>query len=595
MLMHTREGLRNALTASIVLMACGSPSRPTQDGGDGGGPMDAVCSVPEAGPSARVFQCEGAQATGAAPVIADFEQESAPLTIYSGESRSGAWYSYTDGTSGCISSTVVPEGSGHVLRLTGGGFSKWGAGFGTVLSWSVDPPGICLYDASHYAGVRFRAKGNAPLRMVIPTRATTFQSIGGDCPDAESCFDQHGRTLALTSDWQTYEAEFCSLSQEGWGGNPTVFDPTLIVGVNFHIRSTSAFDVSFDDFEFVEPMATSPGGACKPVCPLDEVPPGVKPDPESTPVDPATGVALHTFEQVTPDCGSLTRRYLVYVPKGLPSRSAAPVLIALPGKGSDAENLRDFMTHERFEWLADRDRFIVVYGNAAPSTDTMADWPNGGSWRTEPGSEVDDQAYLSQVVSDLEHRAVIDGTNRLFLVGQSNGGGMVLSAARATPTRYAGFAAIMPYAGFAPHLPDATAYSLEHIFLAYSDTDPGTPAGYSQLIAPLGLAWARAIGVSESDQAAPDIVALDDTVAEGSGYTGTDPVVLATRDSRAQQVTYGSPTSGAAVRVVEFDHAGHFWPQPDASDPPEILATFGLRNQDLYMSDALWDFLKSAP
>lgn len=530
-------------------------------------------------------------ATGEAPLLADFEERSASLLP--AESRRGAWYTYTDGTPGCLSMAVVAEGSGHVLHLTGAGFSEWGAGFGTALSASLDPPGICLYDASRYAGVRFRAKGNASLRMVIPTRATTFKSAGGDCPDGEGCYDQHGRTIALTSDWQTFETDFCSLTQEGWGGSRSVFDPALMVGVNFHIRSTSAFEVSLDDLTFFERPAT-PVGACKPSCPMDEVPMGVSPAPQSTPVDPATGVVLHTFEQTTPACGPLTRRYLVYVPTTLPSRSDAPVLVALPGAGSDAENLRDFMTHERFERLADRDGFIVVYANAAPSSDTLAAWPNGGSWRMDPGSDVDDQDYLARVLTDLEDRAVTSGTNPVFLVGHSNGGGMALSAAQATPTRYAGFAAVMPWAGVAPRLPAAAVYSLKRVFLAYSDADPTMRAGYNQLIAPLALGWAKAIGVSEADQAAPDVMALEDHVAEGSDYTGTDPVVLATRDSRARRMTYGSPTTGASVRIVEFDHAGHFWPLPDPTDSSATLATYGLRNQDLQMSDAVWDFFNGA-
>jgi poly(3-hydroxybutyrate) depolymerase len=430
--------------------------------------------------------------------------------------------------------------------------------------------------------------------MLVRTRATTFKSDGGDCPDSMVCYNRHGRTIALTGEWQTYETDFCALAQEDWGGTPSVFDPTLILGVDFTIRSTSEFDISFDDLAFIERPATSPG-TCKPVCPGDEVPLGVSPDPESTAIDPATGVVLHTFEQPTPDCGPLARRYLVYVPKALPSRSDAPVLIALPGTGSDAENLRDFMTHERFERLADRDGFIVVYGNAAPSSDTHAEWPNGGSWRTTAGSQIDDQAYLARVIADLQDRAVTTGTNPIYLVGHSNGGGMALSAAQATPTRYAGFAAIMPFAGVSPSLPDATFYSLKHIFLAYSDTDPTMPKGYSQVIGALGLSWAKAIGLSESDRAAPNSAALDDHVVEGSGYLGSDPVVLATRDSRAQQTTYRNASSGAAVRFVEFDHAGHFWPLPDPSDSPETLATYGLRNQDIDMSDAVWDFFNDAP
>ncbi|MGE5785322.1 MAG: hypothetical protein ACM3ZE_12060, partial [Myxococcales bacterium] len=56
------------------------------------------------------------------------------------------------------------------------------------------------------------------------------------------------------------------------------------------------------------------------------------------------------------------RRYLVYAPSNLAPRPV-PVVLVFPGKGTSAEGVAFYDTHTRFEALADRDGFIVVYGN----------------------------------------------------------------------------------------------------------------------------------------------------------------------------------------------------------------------------------------
>ena len=94
------------------------------------------------------------------------------------------------------------------------------------------------------------------------------------------------------------------------------------------------------------------------------------------------------------------------------------------------------------------------------------------------GSTVDEIGYLRQVVHDLGARAVIKGGNEVYLVGQSNGGGMALSAARQRPDAYAGVAAFMPFVGFSPAPPNALVGShLRRVMFAYSNGDPAFQLG----------------------------------------------------------------------------------------------------------------------
>lgn len=541
---------------------------------------------------AGITACDGAVA-GQSPLIDDFDDGdmlSVPV-----DARGAMWFTYTDETPGCLEARVAVADGNPALRITGNGFTRWGAGFGTSLSWSLEAQKACMYDASTYQGLRFRARGNAKLRVALQTHATTFRSRGGGCPDSELCFDQHGRTLHLSSTWQEYELEFCALGPEGWGGDKPAFDASTLIMLNVQVHSLEPFEVWLDDVSFVA-RSEDADRICGPICPHDELPLGIEPTPTQTSIDPvATGVKLFTFDQETPSCGALTRRYLAYVPSQAEGARDAPVLIVLPGSGADAESMRDFMTQQRFEELADRDGFIVVYANAVPAAlATTPDRPNGGAFRQLPGGEVNDHDYLLQIIEDLRGRSLLSGSNAVFLAGLSNGGGMALEAARQAPNRYQGIAAVMPYVGEEPSLPEALAtWSTTSVLIAYTHGDPGLPSpGYNQVIERLPAAWASALGISPSAIAAPVRTEIADLAIEGEGYTGAAPTALKTRNSRAIRIDYGPSATGAAVRVFEFDRAGHFWPVLQHNDPPSVLARWGLRNQDMDAAEAIWEFFK---
>ncbi|HYQ27887.1 MAG TPA: hypothetical protein VER04_11735 [Polyangiaceae bacterium] len=530
-------------------------------------------------------------AAGTEPTLDDFDDGN--LLLRQVEERVGQWYTFTDETAGCAKLNVENAASSPALHFSGGGFTKWGAGFGVSLAWSLDQGGACTYDLSAYSGVRFRARGNAIVRMNVASRESAFQSLGGDCPDSEGCFDQQGRNIDLSADFQALEIPFCSLAQRGFGSPLGPLDSTQATNFNFLVQSKSNFDLWLDDIELV-PWRDGQTRDCRAVCPADELPLGIVPRPGETSLDPqATGVRLFTFEQSTKDCGPVTRRYLSYIPKSLAPGSSAPIVIALHGLGADAESMRGFITQHRFETLAERDGFIVVYGNAAPGSATVAERPNGGGFRSDPSAQtqVDDFAYLQQIIDDLTARGAISGTNPVFLSGLSNGGGMTHGAALHDPTRYRGIAEIMPYPGATVAMPAVNGgFTLRRVLLGYSLTDPGLPAGYPAQLTPLGPAWAAALGLS----ATAKTMALPNLVKEGADYRGTAPNGLLTRDSQAEQLDYGSDSAGALVRVVRFDHAGHLWPVANPPDGEPQIAEFGLRNQDLDMSDAIWEFFRSS-
>jgi poly(3-hydroxybutyrate) depolymerase len=324
-------------------------------------------------------------------------------------------------------------------------------------------------------------------------------------------------------------------------------------------------------------------------------PPEALYQPERLAAAPAPGLAVHTFAQETAGCGLAQRRYVTYVPRMLRERTTAPVVIVLHGQGASAEAMMTFQTRGTFNRLADENGFLVVYGNGLPTTFNILGLPNSGRWRseyTELGSTVDEVGYLQRITEDLAARGVIAGGNDVYLVGQSNGGGMALSAARQRPDRYAGVAAFMPFVGFSPKAPRSLAGSpLRRVMFAYSNADPALPPRYaSEVLVPLAREWARALNIPDREIDLPAETVLGDVVKEGASLASADEVVRATRDSTVKRLDLRSVQG--ALRQLVFDHAGHFWPTRDHADPAPLLAEFGLRNQDIEGAEEAWRFFR---
>lgn len=563
----------------------------------------SASSLPAASklPGSGAPVCSPIRATGEAPLIDDFEQM--PGRTLGNEGRGGWWFSYDDGTAGKLVREEIdvrlPEGEGRALHLTASGYLKWGAGFGATLHPETTRDHACPYDASVYSGVRFRARGRGRLRMTLMDAKSTPAAQGGSCTrPRERCYDGPGVSVDLEDPYETYEYPFCALLPQGWGGSSDALDPARLVSVQFRVGEREDVEVWLDDLSFYEAPAGAPLH-CGPPCPLDAVPHSARIEPLASTAPLGAELTVHTFEQATKSCGAITRRYLSYVPGFLGPRSSAPVLMMLHGSSANAESARSFLAHDRFDFLARRDGLLVVYPNAAPGAYTSPDprLPNTGVWRHGffDDGQVDDIEYLERVLADLVARGVITGDNPVFLTALSNGGGMVLEAARRIPQRLRGVAALMPYDGEEPKpAPDLSRAGLKRILFAYGIDDPGMAPGYDRILAPVPAQWAAALGIPAAVIRAPQKTVLPDVIVEGQGYRGSNAVALATRDSHVTELDMVAPDGRLQVRVLILDHAGHFWPNPTPDTEDWVLEHWGLRNQDFDAADMVWDFLRGA-
>lgn len=556
-----------------------------------------------------IERCSAPTAAALPPIIDDFED------LRPGQD---AWFSYGDDTPEAVLERKVETVDGaRALHVVTRGFASWGAGVGVALGAAARaglPAGgtsgdRCEVDGTAYDGIRFRVRGHGRLRVAVATTPLVSRSEGGGCDLGPGCFDWPGRDVPVAGDaWTDVTLPFCELAPLGWGRSQATVDATHLFAVHFRFGEHVASDVWIDDVAFI---ARAPGAAappaCAPRCPLAAVPAAAK-----EVVDPPrllsryadAGITVHTFEQQTRACGPLTRRYLAYVPRRLPARAAVPIVMALHGYGASAESFLDMQARNRFQALAERDGYLVVFANAAPGAATSAITPNSGAWRIGHAGDVDvdDVAYLDLVLEDLRRRDVVDGQNRVFLVGHSLGGGMILAAARRQPARYAGLAALMPFAGWTPRPPASARGEPPPLLLMWSDSDPGLPPGYAPVLRRLAADWAAAAGVASPDLTAPRRRSLPDRVNEGASYAGTDSVALASRGSHGEQLDWyapggeagGAPAGRLAVRAVVFDRAGHFLPSTVEHDDGWAVARWGFRNHDVDAPDLVWAFFREA-
>ncbi|MBN2715172.1 MAG: prolyl oligopeptidase family serine peptidase [Deltaproteobacteria bacterium] len=535
--------------------------------------------------------CSDAVATGAAPLIADFENCSIEVT--QNEGRDGFWWVFDDGTEGTIS-LVAEDGAAHFQSAD---WSDWGSGVECHIAPVADYTDHCSYDASHYAGVRFKATGKGRVIFRVATVSNIAIASGGTCTRGFNCYDMPGERFVLTDDWQTIEMPFCRMKSEGWGGKAAPLNPSEVVGFHFIFYSGQSVDFWIDDFEFFSEHTAASPVSCEQPCPLALVQYPDKIVPQNSFLPLGSELTLHTFEQQTKSCGAITRRYLQYVPKGLPANSTTPVVIALHGSSTNAETFHTFLARGRLDELAERDKFIVVYGNAAPGAHSSdhPEWENTGSWRydTYDDGQVDDMEYLMMVIEQLKSQSVIAGDNDIYLVGLSNGGGMVLHAAKQHPELFKGIAAFMPYDGWEPlPVPSLAGTGLTRVLFGIAPEDPGLSKGYDKVLKTLPSQWAAAMGLSADAILNPLTTKLPNKVDEGKEYSGNNANALRTRNSTVTQRDMSSPDGALKVRLLEFTRGGHLWPNPVQDTVVNLIEQYGFRNQDVDAADAVWSFFK---
>jgi polyhydroxybutyrate depolymerase len=126
-----------------------------------------------------------------------------------------------------------------------------------------------------------------------------------------------------------------------------------------------------------------------------------------------TDITVHTAD-------GRDRTAHVYVPPNLPTGRRVPLLVALHGGTGWGTQ---FERTSGFDALADEHGFIVVYPDGigvGPNADLLRTWNGGVCCGPAVRQNVDDVAFLRQLVSTLSEQHRVD-PDRVFATGHSNG------------------------------------------------------------------------------------------------------------------------------------------------------------------------------
>jgi polyhydroxybutyrate depolymerase len=328
------------------------------------------------------------------------------------------------------------------------------------------------------------------------------------------------------------------------------------------------------------------------------------------PPGPQSRGCVVTFRQRLSDPASVRavgateveRRYLVYAPAVLPARPA-PVVLVFPGYTASAEAAAFYYTHMRFEELADRDGFVVVYGNGLPNLPPgvreKPTLPKGGFLQgcfAEHEGEGIDVSYVRRIIDQLAAEVAIDRT-RIYATGLSAGGGMAFELALEAPDLVAAIApvAALPFQPTGPwrfgchprpgheRVSIAMLAATDDPFISYA---PGNSREYPAARYP-GMeqtrdAWLAALAISGE----PEVDALPDLV-QGDSYepeTGR-------ASSRIERQRYRPGPDGRELWYYKAVGMGHAWPNPTQTWGG-LWRRFGKSNQDIDFADEAWAFFR---
>jgi len=258
-----------ALASSVFVLGCLAPQKPAPPvfGGLGASvspakeaPLPAESPKPTAtGP------CASSAPPGDLALIDDFEDgDSKPFKAFQ---REGWWYGSNDSSEGAKMSpgpaqfapARLPTGQASknnlfAAHLTAQGYKQWGAVWGTTLNWSHD--GIrCPFNASAFAGVKFRARGPGLIRLTFGMPETTPVEYGGTCKSG--CYDSYSTPVLLGDKWDDYVVVWEVLQQGGWGAEAR-FDPSRLLSLNFAVLPKDLpMDFWLDDVKFLTQAESS--------------------------------------------------------------------------------------------------------------------------------------------------------------------------------------------------------------------------------------------------------------------------------------------------------------------------------------------------
>lgn len=292
-------------------------------------------------------------------------------------------------------------------------------------------------------------------------------------------------------------------------------------------------------------------------------------------------------EQHTIIHDGIKRTYSTYIPDGIKGPHPVTLLVALHGGGGSAKEWPTY-TNYGFERLAEREHFILVYPNAIEGH-----WNDGRDVKHfySHREGIDDAGFLSLLIDKLASSYPID-TNRIYVIGASNGGMMAHKLAAEHSDKIAAIATVI--SSIPKNLEGKLNPSHPVSVLMINGTDDplvrweGGPVKFGRSMNGEVISTDQAVKFwTEHDKCTssvdtanlPDVDPDDGTMVTVSGYRNCE--------------------SGSEVVLYKIIGGGHTWPslQDKRRRIGRILIDkmVGKKSRDIDTSEVIWQFLRNHP
>jgi polyhydroxybutyrate depolymerase len=273
----------------------------------------------------------------------------------------------------------------------------------------------------------------------------------------------------------------------------------------------------------------------------------------------------------------LERRYILYQPDFKAGYSnARPLLVVLHGGGGTSRGMLR-LTNGRFNELADRDGFFVVYPQGIDNS-----WNDGRPDKISGAHRkgIDDVGFLRVLIDHLIVRYPID-SKRIFVTGISNGGLMSYQLGCSLPDKIRAIAPVTAQipAAIAPLCSLESAVSLA----VFNGTeDPLVPYNGGQ------------ITVFHRNRGA--VLSTDETMRiwRRKNRCSPEPLVkelpdIAADGTRVTKIEYSRCINESKVILYRIVGGGHTWPGGHQYLP---VRRIGRTTRDINGCDEIWQFFQ---
>ena len=276
----------------------------------------------------------------------------------------------------------------------------------------------------------------------------------------------------------------------------------------------------------------------------------------------------HSFRQ-----DGQRRSYLLYTPRGAQQRVGdQPLVIVMHGGGGTHRAMVSF-TKRRWNVLANKHGFYVVYPNALER-----EWDFGeGRTSANRKRRVDDLAYFNRIVDDLSARLPID-ENRVFATGHSRGGAASYFLGCKMSHRVTAIAPVsMPLPGYLED--DCMDGEPIGIAIIHGTKDPQVPydGGYVNV---LGAKRDPVLSIDKT------LTIWRDRNKCLLASTSTT-IIDKPNDETSVKKSEWSDCSGAPVTLYRIENGGHTWPSGKQYLPIKLV---GEVSHDIDGADEVWQF-----